>query len=188
MTGRLAGGLGELALHGAPMKQLILNGITPYHWAWGGAGIALVTLSLMWLTNKRLGISTGFESVCSLVVRAPYFRREALLSSNGWRLPMLGGLVLGGALSALLSGGWAPTWNAGMLDSVFALGPVAKLAVMFGGGLLVGFGTRLAGGCTSGHGIFGLSNFEPSGLVTTLSFMAAGIVTTNVVYRVVAGL
>ncbi|HMR11819.1 MAG TPA: YeeE/YedE thiosulfate transporter family protein [Polyangiaceae bacterium] len=170
------------------MKQLILNGITPYHWAWGGAGVALVTLSLLYLTNKRLGVSTGFESVCSLVVKAPYFRRAALLSSNGWRLPMLVGLVLGGALSAVLGGGWAPTWNAGMLDTVFALGPAAKVALMFGGGLLVGFGTRLAGGCTSGHGIFGLSNFEPSGLVSTLSFMAAGVVTTNIVYRVLGAL
>jgi uncharacterized membrane protein YedE/YeeE len=56
---------------------------------------------------------------------------------------------------------------------------------MFAGGVAIGFGTRLAGGCTSGHGIFGLSNFEPASWVSTISFMAAGIVTTNFVYRVV---
>jgi uncharacterized membrane protein YedE/YeeE len=55
---------------------------------------------------------------------------------------------------------------------------------MFVGGLFIGFGTRLAGGCTSGHGIFGLANFELPSLVTTVSFMAAGIATTHIVYRV----
>lgn len=170
------------------MKTLILNDLRPYHWAWGGVGIALVTLAMLWLTNRRLGISTGFESVCSLVVKAPYFRRADLLKSNSWRLPLLVGLLLGGVLSAMLGGGWAPIWDAGMLDTVFGLSPAAKVAWMFGGGLLIGFGTRMAGGCTSGHGIFGLSNFEGSGLVSTLSFMAAGIVTSNVVYRVIGGL
>jgi uncharacterized membrane protein YedE/YeeE len=58
---------------------------------------------------------------------------------------------------------------------------------MFGGGLLIGFGTRLAGGCTSGHGIFGLSNFEKSSWVATIAFMAAGLATTQLVYRVLAG-
>lgn len=170
------------------MKTLLLNGIAPYHWAVGGLGVALVMLSMLWLTNRRLGVSTGFESICSLVVKAPYFRRPDLVASNGWRLPMLVGLVAGGALSALLGGGWAATWNAGMLDAVFGLGPAAKLGVMFGGGLLIGFGTRMAGGCTSGHGMFGLSNLEPSGLVSTLSFMGAGVVTTTLVYRVIGGL
>ena len=55
---------------------------------------------------------------------------------------------------------------------------------MFVGGLFIGFGTRLAGGCTSGHGIFGLANLELPSLVTTISFLAAGIVTTQIVYRV----
>jgi uncharacterized membrane protein YedE/YeeE len=56
---------------------------------------------------------------------------------------------------------------------------------MFGGGLLVGFGTRLANGCTSGHGIFGLSNFELPSLVAVLCFMGSGFVTTQFLYRVV---
>ncbi len=51
--------------------------------------------------------------------------------------------------------------------------------------LYVAFGTRLAGGCTSGHGIFGLSNLELPSLVSTVSFMAAGLVTTNLIYRVI---
>jgi uncharacterized membrane protein YedE/YeeE len=90
------------------------------------------------------------------------------------------GLVLGGVVSALLGGGWAPTWDLGMFDEASA-GFRSKLAWMFVGGLFIGFGTRMAGGCTSGHGIFGLSNLERPSLVATLSFMASGMVTTNVI-------
>ncbi|MBI2186811.1 MAG: YeeE/YedE family protein [Acidobacteria bacterium] len=64
-------------------------------------------------------------------------------------------------------------------------GPASTLAWMFVGGLFIGFGTRLGGGCTSGHGIFGMSNLELPSIVTAVSFMAGGIVTTQLVYRVV---
>jgi uncharacterized membrane protein YedE/YeeE len=69
-------------------------------------------------------------------------------------------------------------------DPVLEIAEAGKVDWMFAGGVLIGFGTRLAGGCTSGHGIFGLSNFEMPSLVSTLSFMAGGIVTTNLIYRV----
>ena len=75
--------------------------------------------------------------------------------------------------------------QAGMLDTALVLSPAAKLAWMFVGGLFVGFGTRMANGCTSGHGIFGLSNFEWPSLVATLCFMGTGLVTTQVLYRLV---
>ena len=167
--------------------MLILHHLTPYPWAIAGAGIGVLTLFLLFVLGRRLGISTGFEDVCALMVRAPYFRRASLVGSHGWRLPLLAGLVLGGALSAQLGGGWAPIWDLGMFDAVVGWGPAGKLVWMFLGGVLIGFGTRLAGGCTSGHGIFGLSNLEPSGLVATLSFMGAGVITTNVIYRLILG-
>ena len=164
---------------------LILNDVTAIHWAVAGASIAAITLVLLWVSNHRLGISTGFEDVCSLVLDAPYFRRPAVLDARGWRLPFLGGLVLGGVVSAVLGGGWAPTWELGMFDERIGWGPAGKVAWMFVGGLFIGFGTRMAGGCTSGHGIFGLSNLELPSLVSTVSFMAAGLITTNLIYRVI---
>jgi hypothetical protein len=167
--------------------MLILHDLSPLHWSLAGAAIGVITLLLLFTTNQRLGISTGFENLCSLVVRAPYFRRSEITGSHGWRLPFLGGLVLGGVLSAVMAGGWQPFWDLGMFDETFGIGPAGKLAWMFGGGLLIGFGTRLAGGCTSGHGIFGLSNLERGSLESTLAFMAAGIVTTNLIYRVIGG-
>lgn len=164
---------------------LILNGLPPLHWAAAGATIAAVTLLLLFVANRRLGISSGLEDICSLVLQQPYFRRSAITNGRPWRLPFLAGLVLGGFLSAAFGGGWHPTWALGRLDEVLALGPLGKSVWMFGGGLCIGFGTRLANGCTSGHGIFGLANFELPSLVSTLSFMAAGLVTTQVLYRVV---
>jgi len=165
---------------------LILHHLAPLHWAVAGALIGVITLLLLWLTNQRLGISTGFENVCSLVVNAPYLRRGEITGSHGFRLPFLAGLVLGGVLSAVSGGGWSPFWDLGRFDATFAWGPAGKLAWMFVGGVFIGFGTRMAGGCTSGHGIFGLSNLEGASLASTVSFFGAGIVMAHLVYRVLA--
>jgi uncharacterized protein len=173
---------------GAPMSGsdvLLLHGLQPIHWAIAGGSLAAVTLALVFVGNRRLGISSGFEDVCSIVVRQPYFRRRGLMTNRPWRLPFVIGLVLGGFLSAVLSGGWAPTWALGMFDRAIGFGEVGKLAWMFAGGLLVGFGTRMGNGCTSGHGIFGLSNLEFPSLVATATFMTAGMLTTQLLYNVV---
>jgi hypothetical protein len=166
---------------------LILRDLPPIHWAAAGAGIATITLLLLFVANRRLGLSSGLEDVCSLVLGQPYFARQSLRAARGWRLPLVAGLVLGGFASAVLGGGWQPTWDLGRFDRVMGFGVAAKLAWMFAGGLLIGFGTRLANGCTSGHGIFGLANFERPSLLSTISFMAAGVVTTQLVYRVIFG-
>ena len=140
--------------------MLILHQLTPIHWALGGAGIALTVFVMLFTTNKRFGISTGFENLCALAIRNPYFQRDEISGSHGWRIPFMVGLVLGGFLSAVWAGGWSPFWDLGRFDTVIGWGPLGKTAWMFGGGLLIGFGTRMAGGCTSGHGIFGNANFE----------------------------
>jgi uncharacterized membrane protein YedE/YeeE len=165
--------------------DLILTDAPAVHWAAGGAVIGAVTLSLLFIGNRRLGVSTGFDNICSLVVSTPYFRREALLEANQWRFPLLLGLVLGGLISALLAGGFDPTWDLGRFDTLIGWGPAGKVVWMFAGGLFIGFGTRLGGGCTSGHGIFGLSNLELPSLVTTISFMLGGGVTTQLIYNVI---
>ena len=163
---------------------LIVNGLAPMHWAAAGASIASITLLLLYFGNRRLGVSSGFEDLCSLVLPQPYFQRKFVVSGRLWRLPFLAGLVVGGVASAASGGGWHPTWALGVFDQRIGFGPAGKLLWMFVGGLLVGFGTRLAGGCTSGHGIFGVSNFEKPSVVTMLSFMTGGILTTQLIYRV----
>jgi uncharacterized membrane protein YedE/YeeE len=155
------------------------------HWYVAGIGIAGITLALLLLASRRLSVSSGFEDICSLVIESSYFRRAAIMSGRSWRLPLLAGLVLGGFLSAVLSGGWEPTWALGLFDRAIGLGPAGKLAWMFVGGLLIGFGTRLAGGCTAGHGIFGTANFERPSIISTVTFVLTGIVTSQIVYRVI---
>lgn len=170
------------------ITYLILNGTRAWHWAAAGAAIGVITLLLLFIANKRLGISTSFENICALGSRIPYFNREEMQGPGRWRLIFLAGLLAGGFASALSTGGWRPFWDMGMFDMTFGWGPFGKTVWVFIGGLLIGLGTRIAGGCTSGHGIFGLSNFERASLVATLSFMIAGIIMTNIVYRGIFGL
>lgn len=167
--------------------MLITHHLQAWPWALGGAGIAAITLLLLFVSGRRLGVSGGLDAVCSYVVKAPYFRLPELLDGRSFRTQFLLGLLLGGFLSGWLGGGFSPTWDMGIFDQYVGWGPLGKVAWMFVGGCFIGFGTRMAGGCTSGHGIFGISHFESAGLVSTLAYMAAGIVTTHVIYRVVLG-
>lgn len=162
----------------------MLNHLEPWHWAIAGAGIAAVAVSLQAVGNRALGVSTGLEELCSLGSRAPYFRRAEL--REHWRLVMFAGLVCGGALSALTSGGWKPSWDVAMLDAHVHLPAAGKLAWFFAGGLLTGVGTRLAGGCTSGHGIYGMARLQPGSFASVLAFMASGVLTANLLWRVLA--
>ena len=73
----------------------------------------------------------------------------------------------------------------GMFDQAIGWGHAGKAAWMFVGGMFIGFGTRLGGGCTSGHGIFGISNLELPSFITTMSFMAGGVLTTHALYWIV---
>jgi len=163
--------------------MLITGHFEPLHWAIAGSLIGVFVVALQYFANRSFGVSTGFESVCALWSKRPYFQRDALGASGKWRFAFLSGLVLGGVLSALWAGGWSTTWSLGRLTPMPGAGPMAKTAMMVFGGFLIGFGTRMAGGCTSGHGIFGIATLQRSSFVTVFSFMAAGIVTANLIHR-----
>lgn len=164
--------------------MLALHHLEPLHWALAGLAIAGITLILQWVGNRSLGLSSGLEDLCSLASRNPVFQRTAA-GGRSWRLPFLGGLFLGGVLSAVLAGGVQVTWRVEPLDAFANLSVPAKIAWFFAGGLCSGFGTRLAGGCTSGHGIFGMARLQPGSIAATLTFMAVGTVTANLLYRVI---
>lgn len=87
---------------------------------------------------------------------------------SAWRLSFLGGLLVGGGLLVALM----PTTIVAPSHRSIALVSIA--------GLLVGFGTRLGSGCTSGHGVCGLTRFSLRSLVATMTFMATGFVTATV--------
>jgi len=143
-------------------------------WPWwiGAAAIAFVVLGLLITDNKQLGVSTGCAELC----RVPT-SREARAS---WRVRFLLGIVLGAALAALFAGR-SPTLAMGSLDQIAVGSTALKMGVLFGGGLLVGMGARLAGGCTSGHGIVGTALGARSSWLATVLFMVGGFITTHLV-------
>jgi uncharacterized membrane protein YedE/YeeE len=123
----------------------------------GGALIGAAA-TIYWGVNRRVA---GVSGVLAGALRDGGDRRERLL--------FLGGLVAAGVLAALTRGVPAPVGQAA--------------TPLLAAGLLVGFGTRLGGGCTSGHGVCGLSRLQGRSLVATLTFIAAGVLTVAVASR-----
>jgi len=180
----------------------------PWPWYVTGPLIGLMVPVLLLVGNKSFGISSSLRHVCAACVPAkvPFFQynwREEV-----WNLLFVLGITLGGvaamlwlqptepiavhpALAAELAGyGLAPggTLVPEALFSWEALTTVRGLVMLVGGGFLVGFGTRYAGGCTSGHAIMGLSSLQWPSLVATISFMAGGFLMANVLLPVILSL
>lgn len=124
-------------------------------------GGLLIGLSV-WLMLVGLGRVTGVSGIAATALTEP---RVSL-----WRFAFLLGLIAGGALFAHL----------------FSLSgaSITSTPWLIGAGLLVGFGTVLGGGCTSGHGVCGLARLSLRSLVATVAFMAAGFVTVFVARHV----
>lgn len=124
---------------------------TPFSALAGGALIGLAAVLLMLFHGRIAGISGILGGL--VPPRA---------GDMAWRITFLAGLVAGAALMA---------WAGGLVPSV----PPRSLAVVTIAGLLVGVGTQLGGGCTSGHGVCGLARLSPRSLAATAIFMAAGV-------------
>lgn len=124
----------------------------------GGILIGLAATLLLWLNGRTAGISGIVGGV--LLPRA---------GETAWRVLFLLGLIgAGGAWLALVPGAYTPRQGF----------PVWMLIVA---GLLVGFGTRMGNGCTSGHGVCGLGRLSPRSLAAVVTFMLTAIATTYVV-------
>jgi hypothetical protein len=137
---------------------------TPIPAAIGGALIGLSAVLLMLSTGRIAGISGIFSGLLN-----------ARGEDRGWRIAFIGGLVLAPVLAGLVGYGMAQP----ALPSNWAVIVVA--------GLLVGFGTRLGGGCTSGHGICGIARLSPRSVAATLVFMATAIITVAVTHHMLGG-
>ena len=132
-----------------------------------GAGVALLFV----LTGLVGGMSTVFSSSWSWLVQRPFFQQPRFTESRSWRLVYALGLVLGAAL-------W---WQ--LVDGAQPQTTGVAAWQLFVGGLLVGFGARLANGCTSGHGICGLGSLQLPSLWAVLTFMGMAFLTANLVVR-----
>jgi uncharacterized membrane protein YedE/YeeE len=88
------------------------------------------------------------------------------------------GLAAGGAVSALLAGRWHPSYRLDGAVLAHLVSARTLPVVLVLGGTCVGFGTRMAAGCTSGHGLVGVSRLQPGSLLATVAFFGTGVLTS----------
>lgn len=96
-------------------------------------------------------------------------------------------LVMGGLIAALISGRFEFRSDLGELHTSLFGGGIGYWVTLIIGGVMVGFGTQLAGGCSSGHGLCGCSRFVPASLIATASFFISGIIISMLIHFVVTG-
>jgi hypothetical protein len=130
-----------------------------------GVGVALIYL----LTGLHATQSSFFTTTLSWFSKRKHFQKETNIKQRGWRVTLALGLIIGALIYTLTlspTGFWVTTVQ------------LWRLAL---GGLLVGFGTRLSSGCTSGHGISGLASLSKTSLIAVIVFMGVAIITANIV-------
>lgn len=178
----------------------IINWLSqPWPWYVGGPLIGLTVPTLLLIGNKTFGISSSLRHICAACIpsKIPFFQYD--WKKELWNLFFVAGILLGGLLVATLLQNPEPVQINAQLTSELqqygitnyrGLVPVdifnwntlftlKGFVMMVVGGFLVGFGTRYAGGCTSGHAIMGLSTLQWPSLVATICFMAGGFLVAN---------
>jgi uncharacterized membrane protein YedE/YeeE len=174
--------------------------LQPWPWYVAGPLIGLTVPALLIIGNKSFGISSSLRHVCAACMPAniPFFKYD--WKKEVWNLFFVSGILIGGVLAAqwLANPAGAVALHPNLAAELQQYGitdysglvpadlftwnnllTAKGLAMMVGGGFLVGFGTRYAGGCTSGHAIMGLSTFQLPSLVATCCFMIGGILAAN---------
>jgi uncharacterized membrane protein YedE/YeeE len=171
----------------------------PWPWYVAGPLIGLTVPVLLVLGNKHFGISANLRHVCAACFPAniPFFRYD--YKKEVWNLVFVLGIVTGGIVAVNfladpqpisvdprlvheLAGYGITDYSSMVPVQVYSWHSLLSLKgwiMLAGGGLLVGFGTRYAGGCTSGHAIMGLSTLQWPSLVATICFMAGGFIMAN---------
>lgn len=171
-------------------------------WAWYVAGglIGLIVPALLILGGKHFGISANLRHICAatLPTNIPFFKYD--WKKEKWNLFFVAGILVGAMIAARFLSNPDPiqvnpalvaelhqykidTYSSQLPPELFSFHGLMTLRgfiLLVAGGFLVGFGTRYAGGCTSGHSIMGLSNLQWPSLVATISFMAGGFLMANV--------
>jgi hypothetical protein len=170
----------------------------PWHWSVAGVLIGLTVPALLIIGNKQFGISSTLRHICAACLPADISFFKYNWKKEIWNLFFVGGTLIGGIIAVTLLKNPEPMQIAeatkiqlqaqGIQDfqglmptdlfSFESLMSLRGLVFMVLGGFLVGFGTRYAGGCTSGHAIMGLSNLQIPSLIATICFMIGGFLMT----------
>ncbi len=147
------------------------------YWPWWLGASALATMGLLHYvaTGRAFALSSVFEQIPGWFRGSRGQEATAGELSVGGQVLFVVGVILGGLLSAWGAGTLAPRFNLGELSMVFLGDGVGMWSALLGGGVMIGFGTRMLGGCTSGHGLSGCSRLEPGSLLGTCIFCAAAV-------------
>ena len=170
----------------------------PWPWYVAGIIIGLIVPALLILGNKTFGISSNLRHVCAACFPAniPFFKYD--WKKEIWNFYFVGGIFVGALLATQYLSSGAPievspalqselakyglnTYSSQLPPELFsfeALFTLRGFIMMVIGGFLVGFGTRYAGGCTSGHAITGLSSLQIPSLIAVIGFFIGGLVMT----------
>ena len=187
------------------MKEFILQ---PWPWYVTGPLIGLTVPLLLILGNKHFGISSSLRHICaaSFPANVEFFKYN--WKKELWNLFFVAGIVIGGFIAAKYFSSTQPVnINSTLVEQLnkYGINDYSNLVptqlfsfdsllsprgfiMMIVGGFLVGFGTRYAGGCTSGHSIMGLSTFQLPSLIATICFMIGGFIMSNLLLNYILGL
>ncbi len=173
--------------------------IDPWPWYVAGPMITLV-MFLLFYFGKRFGVSSNFDTICAMGGAGrfvDFFKFD--WRKKGWSLMFVLGIIIGGFVSVrwltpdptvaispetvkdLSELGFKNVGSTYLPNEIFAIdgmGSLKAFSILIFGGILVGFGSRYAGGCTSGHAIVGLSNLEVPSLVAVMGFFIGGLTMT----------
>lgn len=180
----------------------------PWPWYIAGPLIGLMVPVLLLAGNKSFGISSSLRHICAACfpAKVPFFQYD--WKKESWNLFLVGGVLIGGLIAGLFLrnpadvevdqrllhelAAYGVTDHSGLVPKELfnwsSLLTLRGFILMVGGGFLVGFGTRYAGGCTSGHAIMGLSTLQWPSLVATCCFMAGGFFMANLILPLILSL
>jgi len=187
------------------MMELIKQ---PWPWYITGTLIGLVVPLLLILGNKSFGISSNLRHICAAFIPSDIKFFKYNWKKELWNLFFVAGIVIGGFIAVkYLSTSQAINVSPALMHElnkygindysnivpkqIFSISSVLTLRgfiMMVVGGFLVGFGTRYAGGCTSGHSIMGLSTLQLPSLIATICFMIGGFIMTNLLLNYILAL
>lgn len=177
----------------------------PWPWYTSGAIIALIMVVLLYF-GKSFGFSSNLRTICSMAgagKKVKFFVFD--WKAQRWNLLFLVGAVIGGFISATLLksdqplqlsastisdlAGLGIAFDGGLNpEKLFSISSLTSPKVVFlllFGGVMVGFGSRYAGGCTSGHAISGLSNLQVPSLIAVIGFFIGGLAMTHLLFPLI---
>lgn len=154
----------------------------------GGVGIGLFVIGLFVVTGRALGVSSAYGNLCGVVLRGGYFRKGSYAPTSDWRLFFALGIPLGGLIGLLSAGdAFVPSMDMAVLyERVMPQATWARGLVLAGGGVMIGFGARAAGGCQSGHAITGMALLNPPSVLAGALFFVGGIISVQLLFGLLA--